>query len=213
MKSRSPECEGNNDAASSPIGPIDTETRATAAEAETNTDTSPNCTNKADTAKAAVNSTPATALSHKMEGKLHILAQSPEGSGENDEAAEYLKLSYGKPISVPMKAVMPPVPRTQLRMRRVNSTPCVSTSFSDSTDPLIPSTKSSDQVFDEGFTVMSHHQNIPTSSPKNIFLEDSPMKMSPHYANLMQPSPTLNTVSLFINRHVLFQTYSKLISI
>ena len=138
--------------------------------------------------QSAVVTTPATALSHKMDGKLKILTQS-----DNDGYAGANSV-YGKSPAVSSKTAMPPVPQTQLRMRRVNSTPCVSSTFSDSSDPLITSTKSSDNAF--GDTYKSNHEELFISSPKTMYLANSPMKLtSPNYASLMDPSPTLNTVS------------------
>lgn len=89
-----------------------------------------------------------------------------------------------------------PVPQTQLRMRRVNSTPCVSSSFSDSNDATAPAIKSTDQVAVANDMTTQMQMHPPAASPKHMYLADSPMKLaSPNFANIMASSPTLAEVA------------------
>lgn len=122
--------------------------------------------------------------------RLKALSSLPQVAAGNSTSNRDESMS-SKPPSVPRTSSatsrqsmsLPPVPQTQLKMRRVNSTPCVSSSFSDTNEP-IPSAKSTDVG-----------EGPPAASPKHVYLTDSPHKLaSPHF-NFMQASPTLNTVA------------------
>jgi len=91
-------------------------------------------------------------------------------------------------VSTSKSEMVPPVPQTQLRMRKVISTPCVSSSFSDGTDTITASKSA-----DSGAQAQAQ-MPPPESSPKHVYLTDSPGKHHASPFNFMEPSPTLQTV-------------------